>query len=153
MPEFHIYVPAGLAESQDVHIHITPPDDQGHDDLDQQDLDGTVETVLRQMQARASASPHLRNAAEGLLARGYRLITSKPQTPGATPQSYLRFMDPLYGAHGTGVLHPNFAEFTRGEQLEQLSRLPGAQLRKDTVRFSITAGVEQALAAAELAKT
>ena len=28
MPDIHVYVPAGLAESQDIHIHITQPGDE-----------------------------------------------------------------------------------------------------------------------------
>jgi hypothetical protein len=146
MPEIHVYVPAGLADSQDIHIHITQPGDDPRPDTGE-----TVAEVLARMEASGSASPHLRAAAEDLQALGYELRAANLRKPGTKPrEKYLRIMHSGYTAHGIGYLNLSNIEFTRWSDRDQLAALPGARLTDRTVVFSIANGSEQALSAAAL---
>lgn len=156
MPEIHVYVPAGLAESQDIHIHVTQPDDEARQALDgtdqaRQAMDGTTADQLARMEATGSASPHLRAAAEALQALGYELRLPKVRKPGTKPrEKYLRIMHPAYTAHGIGYITLSTVIFSRGSDRDRLARLDGAQLTERDVRFSIATGIDQALSAARL---
>ncbi len=146
MPEIHVYVPAGLAESQDIHVHITQPGDEAR-----QDPDGTAADVLARMEASGSASPHLRGAAEALQALGYELRAPKLREPGTKPrEKYLRIMHSAYTAHGIGYLKLSNMTFSRGSDRDQLGELDGARVTDREVIFSIANGIDQALSAARL---
>jgi hypothetical protein len=152
MPEIHVYVPAGLAESQDIHIHITQPDDITQPDQQAwQALDVTVADHLARMAASGSASPHLRAAAEALQALGFELRVPKVRRPGTKPpEKYLRILHPAYTPHGIGFVDLTSVGFSRWIDRDRLADLDGAQLTERDVVFSIATGIDQALSAARL---
>lgn len=146
MPDIHVYVPAGLAESQDIHIHITQPGDEAL-----QAPDVTAADQLARMAASGSASPQLKAAAEALQALGYELRAPKLRRPGTKPrEKYLRIMHPAYTAHGIGFLTLSSVGFSRRSDRDRLADLDGAQLTERDVVFSIATGIDQALSAARL---
>jgi hypothetical protein len=156
MPEIHVYVPAGLAESQDIHIHVTQPGDEDihvtqPGDETQQSPDVIKASHLARMAATGSASPHLKPADEELEKLGYKLRVPKLRKPGTKPpEKYLRITHPAYTAHDIGRLTLTTVIFTRGKDRDRLAGLDGAQLTERDVRFSITTGIDQALNAARL---
>jgi hypothetical protein len=137
-------VPAGLTEDVEIVVELEPQEQASP----RPRPDPAVEADLSVLAGRASASPDLREAAEGLLGMKYRLV--KMDTAGKP--EYVRFMDPFYPGHGCGELHANHLLFTRGPHREQLARMPGADERSNGVRFSIAGGIDQAMAAAAAVK-
>ena len=140
MREIHVYIPAGFAEGQVLHIYLNEagPEQQSAPSEHPPGLSEPIEEMLHRLEASPSASPQLRDTVAKLQAMGYRLGLPKPHRTTGQREKYLRFIDPASPTSGTAIMRPAFLIFTRTSDWQVLARLPGAIVRdKGDVKFPI----------------
>jgi hypothetical protein len=130
--------------SDDARLKSSSPDAAGA-------TDEVLEAAIRRLES-SGLSPHVREAADGLLAMGYKLRLAKTSDPGKRPENYLRIMDPKYTTHGMGYLTPGHFAFSRRIDRNALARLPGAELLSGQVKFSHVQSAQLGLDAARAIK-
>lgn len=111
--------------------------------------DAAMAAAIERLEA-SGTSLNVREAIEGLLARGYALRIPETNVPGKRPENYLRIMDPGYSAHGVGYLTPSTFSFSRMSDRDVLIGLPGATPVTNAVNFSHAESAELGLHAAQI---
>lgn len=160
-----------MPEPQTIHIHLTPqPGTTVHVTIAGENItvasdnpeadtephapamspDDALEEAIRRLES-SGISPHVREAADGLLALGYTLRRPKTRLD-KRPENYLRIMDPTYTAHGVGYLTPSAFSFSRMSDRESLTKMPGAEPISTAVNFSHVQSAQPGLDAARMLK-
>jgi hypothetical protein len=142
MREIHVHIPAGLTEDQVIHIHLDDAQPASPEDVEpaiqEQDMEDTVEGMVRRLEASPSGSSHLRRTLSKLQGMGYELRLPELVKATGPREKYVRIIDPASPSQGVGYVRPGFLIFTRVSDQERLARLPGALVRGGNgVKFAI----------------
>lgn len=152
--------------TRDIHIHLTAqPGTTVHVTIaadgidvvsdeataDSAPSDDVLEAAIRRLES-SGASPHIREAVDGLRALGYQLKPAKTKVPGKIPENYLRIIDPRHTAHGVGYLTPTYFSFSRGSDRERLEGMSDAVPLTSAIKFPHIDSARPGLEAARLLK-
>jgi hypothetical protein len=137
-----------LAPGTRLHIIVTPPQTP----LPPQSGEPAAGVTAALRRLERSGSPHVREAADGLLALGYTLVAPQVRIDGKRAENYLRFHDPVRPGPAVGYLTPRDISFTRDRA--RLAGEPGGRVIPSTseVAFSHADGATRGLEVARQVK-